>query len=210
MQPTSVIGNIGGEKMVDATFSFSRAIMAGSLILSVIACIRGKEEYIFCNSVGSVINTISFVHHDRMYSVYAKYGNVWYIRFFDWLVTTPLTVVVLHSFSGMKLWTSTPGAGLAVIMILFGAGGFPFDGNKIRSVILTFLAFLCLIGMYVIFAINVTEITETTIISIFFFIIWFLYGIAFMMKGGDVTYNILDVLSKCGMVLTIATYSLLI
>lgn len=191
-----------------ASFSFSQAVMAGTVVFCVLASVRCAQEDVISNCLGAAVNTVGFIHYTRMYKVFEKGGSVMEIRFSDWAATVPLMVVELHSAMKAPLVTAVPGCIASALMIVLGFASFPFSLSFFKIIMVT-ASFVCLGVVFTFGGLQMGDHdTEANIIVSVFSVVWVSYGLLFVYGGSDIAYNVLDVFSKCGLALTVAIRSL--
>lgn len=195
--------------ITSASFSFARATMAGVVVFCTLAALRGEASHASANALGAAVNSIAYLHYNRMAEVHSKGESVWDIRFSDWVATLPLMVVELHRILGASAASAIPGAICSVFMVLLGAAAYPFDPLRYLSMLFFIASSILLVVIYVLGIFQMYDRDGVNVaIAAAFWAPWALYGAAFALKAPDLCYNLLDVLTKCGLALTVAFISL--
>jgi bacteriorhodopsin len=127
------------------------------------------------------------------------------LRYFDWSLTTPFMLLSLCLFLGynvrvpLTLSVIVPIWILNYIMLYVGFLGETGELNRITACIGGFIPFL--MAMYIIFAnfIQNKNNMANNILFLFYFIIWFLYGIVYLFSEEykNIIMNFLDLTAKC-------------
>lgn len=191
-----------------ASFGLVQSVMAGTALFCSLAALRCAQGDVVSNCLGAIVNTVAFMHYQRLYPAFAKGENVITIRFSDWLATLPLMVFELHSALKAPLLSAVPGAFASAIMVVSGFWATPFAPSATK-IALVVMSFVCLAVVYGLGALQFGDDTTSNVIVSIFAGVWTAYGLVFLPNGdSDVAFNVLDVVSKCGLALTVAVRSL--
>jgi bacteriorhodopsin len=126
-------------------------------------------------------------------------------RYIDWSMTTPLMLLVLCMVLAQNIGKSVTlkvifgVVALNYIMLYFGYLGEVKRMDRIKAMILGFVAFF---GMFYLIFMNYVKpkfVKSNYILYGFFLIIWALYGVVYMINEQykNITMNILDCIAKC-------------
>ena len=125
-------------------------------------------------------------------------------RYLDWAITTPLMLMVLinviahHNKRSPSIRVYFLIILLNYTMLYLGYRG-EFIKQNILYYIGSFLAFFIMFGLIFFLYVKPKYNTFNYALFFFFFIVWSLYGIVYKMdlKTKNITYNYLDLVSKC-------------
>jgi bacteriorhodopsin len=125
-------------------------------------------------------------------------------RYLDWAITTPLMLMVLinviahHNKRSPSIRVYFLIILLNYIMLYLGYLG-EFTKQNILYYIGSFLAFFIMFGLIFFLYVKPKYNTFNYALFFFFFVVWSLYGIVYKMdlKTKNITYNYLDLVSKC-------------
>jgi len=125
-------------------------------------------------------------------------------RYLDWAITTPLMLMVLinviahHNRKSPSIRVYFLIILLNYIMLYLGYLG-EFTKQNILYYIGSFLAFFIMFGIIFFLYVKPKYNTFNYALFFFFFVVWSLYGIVYKMdlKTKNITYNYLDLVSKC-------------
>mgnify|MGYP001161137267 FL=1 len=173
--------------------------------------------------VENVVQLIEIVFYGwLMFSVLKPEGEITWVRYVDWVFTTPamlfsLVCFMLYIDSDNKeitlanIWESKSQPLIIIfvanfLMLLFGFLAELKIGNYLLNMILGFIAFF--VSFWTIF----TDFMGTSLVNkvLFYstFVLWLLYGVAALMSyhSKNIFYNILDIFSKNIMALALVLY----
>jgi bacteriorhodopsin len=125
-------------------------------------------------------------------------------RYLDWAITTPLMLMVLinviahHNRRSPSIRVYFLIILLNYTMLYLGYRG-EFVKNNMLLYIGSFLAFFVMFGIIFFLYVKPKYNTFNYVLFFFYFIVWSLYGIVYKMdlKTKNITYNYLDLISKC-------------
>ncbi len=185
--------------MTTGTITFIEAITTSDPairhIMNVETCISIIAAYFY--------NTfITTINNNKL-----DYREITLVRYTDWSMTTPLMILSLTLFLSYNL-NGDRNVNLKhflllvilnYLMLLFGYLGEIGKINKKLGVALGFLFFILMFYFIYIFYIKNKQVLSNNIIYGIFVFIWMLYGIVANLdeKFKNISYNILDTLSKC-------------
>lgn len=197
---------------VNDTFYITYAFLMTTATITFIEAIRTKDMKIrnilnleTCISVVAAFFYGKFVHsleNDEEIN-YEKINDT---RYTDWAITTPIMLLVLvlallyNNKSGAMKFSSY----LIILVLNYGMLGMGYIGelgmmSKTNSNILGFGFFAAMYGFIYYKYLHKKFNFDNTILFWAFVILWALYGVVYMMDEvtKNVSYNILDLLSKC-------------
>ena len=199
------------DRLVKYTFFITYAFLVTTATITFIEAIRNKDPKI--RHILNLETCISIVAA-YFYGVFIKKINVPgklnfkqinVNRYVDWAITTPIMLLVLllafcyNSGKSVIFWKFLIVLILNYAMLTFGYLG---ETRKMNRVSANILGFVFFIGLYVyIYATYLygQSMFDNQMIFWAFFIFWLFYGVAywFKEKQKNISYNILDLFSKC-------------
>ena len=199
------------DRLVKYTFFITYAFLVTTATITFIEAIRNKDPKI--RHILNLETCISIVAA-YFYGVFIKKINVPgkinfkqinVNRYVDWAITTPIMLLVLllafcyNSGKSVIFWKFLIVLILNYAMLTFGYLG---ETRKMNRVSANILGFVFFIGLYMyIYATYLygQSMFDNQMIFWAFFIFWIFYGVAywFKEKQKNISYNILDLFSKC-------------
>mgnify|MGYP001244088930 FL=1 len=199
------------DRLVKYTFFITYAFLVTTATITFIEAIRNKDPKI--RHILNLETCISIVAA-YFYGVFIKKINVPgkinfkqinVNRYVDWAITTPIMLLVLllafcyNSGKSVIFWKFLIVLILNYAMLTFGYLG---ETRKMNRVSANILGFVFFIGLYMyIYATYLygQSMFDNQMIFWAFFIFWLFYGVAywFKEKQKNISYNILDLFSKC-------------
>ncbi len=185
--------------MTTGTITFIEAITTSDPairhIMNLETCISIIAAYFY--------NTfITMINNNKL-----DYKEITLVRYTDWAITTPLMILSLtlflsYNLNGERNINFKHFLLLVILnylMLLFGYLGEIGKINKNIGLALGFLFFILMFYFIYIFYIKNTQVLSNNIIYGIFAFIWMLYGVVANLdeKFKNISYNILDTLSKC-------------
>ena len=127
------------------------------------------------------------------------------LRYIDWAITTPMMLLVLsivlsfNSNTTIQLHWFVLTVFFNYAMLYFGYVGETGQLEKMTASVLGFIAFFLTYGLVFINYLLPKQNRDNTVIFSLFVIVWSMYGVAyhFEEKQKNITYNYLDLTSKC-------------
>jgi bacteriorhodopsin len=196
-------------EFVKNSFKFSCLILIAATFITFIEALKtdNKKARHILNLETAVSLVASYV-----YSVFASMVDkedfslekVTVYRYMDWVITTPMLLLALLLFiSYLNKDELHLKNYLFVVLLNFGmlmSGYFSETGhiNKYLALFGGFAFYLSLVLFIWFVYIHGKGIVIQKIVFLFFFIVWSMYGVAFMFDEytKNLTYNILDVIAK--------------
>lgn len=198
------------DTVVRFTFYITYAFLITTGTITFIEAIRNKDPKI--RNILNLETCISIVaaffyglFMNKIKSTKINYKELNINRYIDWSITTPimLLVLLLAFCYNTKQKVSITNF-LLVLVLNFGMLGFGFLGenklmNKFISNLIGFIFFILLYGFIYIKYIKDYNIFDNYILYFSFLILWSIYGIVYWFneKAKNISYNILDLFSKC-------------
>jgi hypothetical protein len=126
-------------------------------------------------------------------------------RYVDWAITTPIMLLVLCIFLGKESGREIGFREISIIWLfnyLMLGFGFLGETKLFDSMLMFFLSFAAFFAMfYYIFIkyVNVKFLYGKNFLFLVYLVLWSIYGIAYLFEDSykNITYNILDCISKC-------------
>ena len=150
------------------------------------------------------------VFNDKIKTCHAKkepiiWKEITQLRYIDWAITTPIMILVLslvlsfNSKTKIRLHWFLTSIFFNYVMLYTGYLGETGKLERMMSQILGFIAFIITFGVIYIQYLLPQFNFDNMIIFWAFVIVWGLYGVAFNFNELDknITYNYLDLISKC-------------
>jgi bacteriorhodopsin len=189
--------------MTTATITFIEAIRTNDSkvrhILNIETCISVVAAFFYSKFVKDIEDR-------KKENIPLDYKKIIVDRYTDWMITTPLMLLVLCLAFAYNSKTTLNFFNFLIILVLnFGmiltgfAGEIGYIKNLELSNMVGFAFFLALYG-YIYFKFLYKQYNfDNMIIFLSFFILWSFYGVFYMFDNQfrNVGYNILDLLSKC-------------
>tara|TARA_Y100000991_G_C21857238_1_gene299345 strand:+ start:29 stop:760 length:732 start_codon:yes stop_codon:yes gene_type:complete len=189
--------------MTTATITFIEAIRTDDSkvrhILNIETCISVVAAFFYSKFVKDIEDR-------KKENIPLDYKKIIVDRYTDWMITTPLMLLVLCLAFAYNSKTTLNFFNFLIILVLnFGmiltgfAGEIGYIKNLELSNMVGFAFFLALYG-YIYFKFLYKQYNfDNMIIFLSFFILWSFYGVFYMFDNQfrNVGYNILDLLSKC-------------
>jgi bacteriorhodopsin len=209
------------DKLVKFSFYITYAFLMTTATVTFIEAIRTKDPKIrhilnleTCISVVAAffygvfmtkINNPETNKNDENINQEINYKDININRYVDWSITTPIMLLVLLlAFCYNNGKSVTLLSFILVLILNYGMLAFGFLGesgkmNKLKANLIGFLFFVLLYGYIYITHIRGFNIFDNNILFYTFIILWSIYGIVYFMneKLKNVSYNILDLFSKC-------------
>jgi bacteriorhodopsin len=134
-----------------------------------------------------------------------KWKEITQLRYIDWAITTPIMLLVLslvlsfNSKTKIRLHWFLVSIFFNYVMLYTGYLGETGKLERMMSQILGFIAFIITFGVIFIQYLLPRFNFDNMIIFWSFVVVWGLYGVAFNLNELDknITYNYLDLISKC-------------
>lgn len=199
------------DRIVKYTFFITYAFLVTTATITFIEAIRNKDPKI--RHILNLETCISIVAA-YFYGVFIKkinvpgkinYKQINVNRYVDWAITTPIMLLVLllafcyNLKKNVVFWKFLIILVLNYAMLTFGYMGETGKINRKMGNILGFVFFIVL--YYYIYAnyLQGQSMFDNQMIFWAFFIFWLFYGVAYWFKERqkNVSYNILDLFSKC-------------
>lgn len=198
------------ENLVKYTFYITYAFLMTTATITFIEAMRTKQQRI--RDILNLETCISIVAA-FFYGVFMKKINMKDInykqindnRYVDWSITTPIMLLVLILAFGNNINKKiTLSSYLIILLFNYLMLGFGYLGenkvlNKLHGNILGFVFFVLLYGYIYVTYIQGYNNFDNNILFLAFVVLWALYGVAYWLeeKEKNVSYNILDLFSKC-------------
>ena len=195
--------------LLNNSFVFCYVALLGVSLVTVIEALRTKDAHI--RHMMNLESSISLVA-GIVYSVFVTISSnpdtfdlhtVTRVRYMDWVVTTPLLLLVLMMFftgidNNKQIHLGVLLMVIVLDLVMLGAGYLAEIGNITKTTgwaVGTAAFFGMLVPLYMSFVGNTAE---QLIVFGIFTTIWFLYGIAFLLDETkkNLMYNVLDVVAK--------------
>lgn len=188
------------------SFFVSYLVLFGYTVITLIEAIR--TPYVQVRHIMNLETTVSLVaglvygyFNTEIQKEKPDLEYISQVRYVDWMITTPMILLVLLLFYNPKLGVvdyKTFGGILALNAGMLMSGYFGETGTltKAQGGGLGFLFFVVLIGL--IYSCCIPKGSNITVFAIFS-VIWTLYGVNFYLENEETkntNYNILDVMSK--------------
>jgi bacteriorhodopsin len=127
------------------------------------------------------------------------------LRYIDWAITTPLMLLVLSLVLSFNSKTTIQLHWFALTiffnyaMLYFGYVGETGQLEKMTASVIGFIALFLMYGLVFINYLLPKQNRDNTILFSLFVVIWSIYGVAyhFEEEQKNITYNYLDLISKC-------------
>jgi len=202
-------------RLVKVTFYITYAFLLTTATVTFIEAMRNKDPGIrhilnleTCISVVAAFFYTQFMKKINDYDAQNKeinYKEINITRYTDWMITTPIMLLVLCLVFGYNNKTvMTAGYFLLVLLVNFLMLAFGYVGevgllNKRLAQLGGFIFFFILYGMIYYTFLNDKYNFDNQIIFWAFVFFWFFYGVLYDMdeQTKNVGYNILDLFSKC-------------
>ena len=197
-------------RLVKLTFYITYAFLVTTATITFIEAIRTKDD-----KVRHILNleTCISVVAAYFYSMFMKkvdvdkidYKDITLNRYADWAITTPIMLLVLMLALAYNNNESVYFRNFFMVlifnygMLLFGYLG---ESKMMEKVKANIIGFLCFAIMYYIIwnsHLNGKPNSDNTMLYLAFVILWIGYGLGYYMKEKEknVSYNVLDLFSKC-------------
>lgn len=198
------------DKLVRFTFYITYAFLMTTATVTFIEAIRTKIPEVrnilnleTCISIVAAFFYGVFMNKVNVDKINYKEINV--NRYVDWAITTPIMLLVLVLAFCYNIDKKVTLSSFLIILILnYGMLSFGFMGeNKIMDKMnANIVGFVFFVGLYYyIYHVYIRgyNVFDNNILYLAFLILWSLYGVAYWMneKDKNVSYNILDLFSKC-------------
>lgn len=202
-------------RLVKVTFYITYAFLLTTATVTFIEAMRNKDPGIrhilnleTCISVVAAFFYTQFMKKINDYDAQNKeinYKEINITRYTDWMITTPIMLLVLCLVFGYNNKTvMTASYFLLVLLVNFLMLAFGYVGelgllNKRLSQLGGFIFFFILYGMIYYTFLNDKYNFDNQIIFWAFVFFWFFYGVLYDLneETKNVGYNILDLFSKC-------------
>lgn len=167
-------------------------------IFNLETCISLIAGYFYSVFVGKI------EHYDKSDKI-IDWADISKTRYIDWALTTPLMLVVLSVFLGhnsKRLVSSSLVCGIVALnycMLYVGYLGESGVLTRFTALITGFIFFFMLFGIIFKTFLMGNFIKENYIVFGLYFIVWTIYGIAYMFSEEykNIIMNILDCIAKC-------------
>jgi bacteriorhodopsin len=188
--------------LTTATITFIEAlrtkIPAVQHIMNLETCISLVAGYFY-----SMFNDNIKSHHANKRTI--NWKEITQLRYIDWAITTPIMLLVLslvlsfNSKTKIRLHWFLVSIFSNYVMLYTGYLGETGKLERMMSQILGFIAFIITYGVIFIQYLLPRFNFDNMIIFWSFVVVWALYGVAFNFNEMDknITYNYLDLISKC-------------
>ena len=189
-----------------SSFFVSYLVLFGYTVITLIEAIR--TPYVHVRHIMNLETTVSLVAG----LVYGYFNTeiqkdkpdltyISKVRYIDWMITTPMILLVLLLFYNVKesaVDAKTFAAILTLNAGMLGSGYYGEEGtlSKPQGSLLGFVFFAALI--YMIYSCCIPKGSNLTVFAIFT-VLWSLYGVNYMISNEEtknINYNALDVCSK--------------
>ena len=145
-----------------------------------------------------------------------KWEKITFLRYIDWSITTPMMLLSLSMILSMNTGIQIDSIQMGYIFILdwimlyVSYAGETNVIDRTTANILEFIPFVIIFGLLYNRFIRNKNIQQNNMILIYYFIVWFLYGIMYMFdeKTMNVYFNILDFFSKTVVTIVLIIYYL--
>ena len=139
-----------------------------------------------------------------------------FLRYIDWAITTPMMLLSLSMILSMNSGIKIDIVQMCYIFILdwimlyISYAGENNEIDRTTANILEFIPFVIIFGLLYNKFIRNKNIKQNNMIFVYYFIVWFLYGILYMFdeKTMNTYFNILDVFSKTVVTIVLTIYYL--
>lgn len=198
------------DKLVKMSFYITYAFLLTTATVTFIESMRTHDIKI--RSILNLETCISVVAA-FFYSMFMKkidvdkinYSNINLNRYIDWSITTPIMLLVLilalsyNNGNKVTLYSFLIILVLNYSMLICGFLGESKMYDKLKSNIAGFIFFIALYLYIYVIHIKDFDLFDNNILFWTFVFFWSLYGIAYWMeeKKKNVSYNVLDLFSKC-------------
>ena len=198
------------DKLVRFSFYITYAFLMTTATVTFIEAIKTKNNLIrhilnleTCISIVAAFFYGMFMKKINVETINYKEINV--NRYVDWAITTPIMLwVLILAFCYNNKMKLTLKSYLIILLLNYGMLSFGFMGenNILNKLLCNFIGFIFFAGLYgyiFIKYIKKFNIFDNNILYLSFLILWSLYGVAYWFKEKEknVTYNVLDLFSKC-------------
>jgi len=198
------------EKLVRFSFYITYAFLITTGTITFIESIRTKipkvRHILNLETCISIVAAFFYgVFMKKINQAKINYKEINVNRYVDWSITTPIMLLVLLLAFGYNLKKEIVLSTFLLVLVLnFGMLGFGFLGenklmNKTVANIIGFVFFIAMYGLIYFKYIHGYNNNDNLMLFLVFFILWALYGVAYWLneKGKNISYNILDLFSKC-------------
>ena len=210
---SSLNRNVRKDRLVKVSFYVTYAFLLTTATITFIEAIRNKNDKIrhilnleTCISIVAAFFYTMFMKKINDYKdKELNYREINITRYTDWMITTPIMLLVLCLVFGFNNKTVMKASFFLLIMVInfcmLGAGYAGEVGyiDKRIGQLIGFLFFFLLYGLIYYRFLRGKYVFDNQIIFWAFVIFWLFYGILYDMKEEtkNVGYNILDLFSKC-------------
>ena len=203
------------DRLVKVTFYITYAFLLTTATITFIEAIRTNDAQIrhilnleTCISVVAAFFYTQFMNKINKYSEENKqidYKEINITRYTDWMITTPIMLLVLCLVFGYNNKTVMSASYFLLILVVnflmlaFGYVGEVGMLNKRLAQLGGFIFFFILYGMIYFTFLHSKYNFDNQIIFWAFVFFWFFYGVLYDMneETKNVGYNVLDLFSKC-------------
>lgn len=199
------------DKIVKFTFYITYAFLMTTATVTFIEAMRTSDAKVrhILNLETCISVVAAFFYGVFMNKINTQeeinYKDININRYVDWSITTPIMLLVLMlalCYNNGKSVTLTSFLIVLVLnygMLLFGFLGETGKFDKVKGNIIGFIFFIAMYGYIYMKHIHGLGIFDNNILYYAFVLLWALYGVVYFMKEKvkNVSYNVLDLLSKC-------------
>ena len=197
--------------MVPFSFSITYVLLLTTGTITLIEALRTKVKMVqhimnleTCISV--VAGYFYSMFHDKLKKMKEiNWKEITRLRYIDWAITTPIMLLVLSLVLSFNSKTTIQLHWFALTvffnyaMLYFGYVGETGQLEKITASVIGFIALFLMYGLVFINYLLPKRNMDNTVLFSIFVVIWSMYGVAyhFEEEQKNVTYNYLDLISKC-------------
>ena len=197
--------------MVPFSFYITYVLLLTTGTITLIEALRTKVKMVqhimnleTCISV--VAGYFYSMFHDKLKKMKEiNWKEITRLRYIDWAITTPIMLLVLSLVLSFNSKTTIQLHWFALTvffnyaMLYFGYVGETGQLEKITASVIGFIALFLMYGLVFINYLLPKRNMDNTVLFSIFVVIWSMYGVAyhFEEEQKNVTYNYLDLISKC-------------
>jgi len=200
------------DSLIKSSFYFSYAFLMTSTTITLIEALRTKNEVVrHIMNLETCITIVAAFFYSQFLEILKEsegkeipYESINSTRYMDWVVTTPLMLLVLCLALGFEnKQVLTISKYLLIIFLNFGMLLFGYMGeikqiDKLVGLIIGFIFFFMMFWVIWKTFMNNTTTIPSKITYFAFLIVWSIYGVIYLAddKTKNIVFNILDVTAK--------------
>ncbi len=211
MDENSNMNNKNNIKMVNSTFYITYAFLITTGTITFIEAIRTKDPSIRnILNLETCISIVAAFFYGKFVKMLSEdkveYDQINYTRYLDWSITTPIMLLVLvlallynSKMGSMNFWHF-----VIILLLNYGMLGSGYLGeikmlDKLPANIIGFVFFIALYFFIFYMYLRPSYNYDNYLLFLAFVILWAIYGVVYFSDQvtKNVTFNILDLLSKC-------------